>query len=300
MNTEITEKEIVYKEKNPVNIPLDKNFVQGLLDNYNVGHKIKNFELFQRAFTHNSYIMTPVDLELLKKNPVKMNEQKIAVGMELKKQSYEVLEYLGDAILESVVSFYLMERYWKKNDEAFYSEIRKRIVCGKHLCKLSLGLGFDKYFLLSKHEEENEGRTKRNILEDVFEAFIGGLAMDAGEENHYPICQRFIVGILEDFVDFTYLINHDDNYKTQLINYYNDHNLGKLRQSLVKLKEETLGNGKKQITVAVKHVNGDYIGIGVSHRRKDAEQRACKNALIHLGAINSKSDWLSDSESESD
>lgn len=299
MNDEITSEEITYKEKNVLNIPLDKQYVQNILDTYEVGHVIKDNDMFQRAFTHKSYVMTNIDWDLLKRNPEKLEEQKNAKGMALREPpSYDILEFYGDAILEEVITSYILDRYPNK-DEGFYSDVRKRLVCNKNLMKISVGLGFDKYLLISKHEEEESGRTRCKILADMVEAFIGAIAFDVGKDNHHQYTYNFIVGAIEDFVNFTYLLNHDDNYKTQLITYYNDKNARKLRQEIEVLKSQII-NGKREITMAVKHINGDYIGIGIAHTRKRAEQQACKHALITLGVINKDSEWVSDSEDESD
>jgi ribonuclease III len=299
MNEEIVGEEITYKEKNIFNVPLEREFVQRILNTYDVGHTINDFDLFQRAFTHKSYVMMDIDLDLLKRNPKKYEEQKHAKGMELRKPpSYDILEFYGDAILEEVVSSYILDRYPNKG-EGFYSDIRKKLVCNRNLMKISIGLGFDKYLLISKHEEEDGSRAKCKMLADMVEAFIGAIAYDVGKDKHHIYTYNFIVGVMEDFVNFAYLVNHDDNYKTQLIHYYNDKNAGKLRQSIVELKNQIV-HGKREVTMAVKHINGDYIGIGIGCTRKQAEQQACKHALLKLGVINKNSEWVSDSEDESD
>jgi len=295
LESDIEKQEIVYKEKNPKNKLISKRDVNSILKKYKVSHKIRDIEIFRTAFTHDSYCLTPTDIGLFNKNPEKKIEQeKLTSLLPLRDTSYQILEYIGDGILEIVVRFYLRKRYPGK-DEHFYSNMTKKIVCGKHLQKLSLAVGFDKWILISKVEEERGARSRLGILEDVFEAFICALADDVGEENHYIVCRDFIVNVLEEHVNFTYLIKHDGNYKSQLIAYFNDQNI-KHKDFLVEIKKFRISDDVWQITMGVKYFDGSIIGVGVANHRKDAEQRACKKALISLKKLDPNDPYVSDDE----
>ena len=86
----------------------------------------------------------------------------------------------------------------------------------KNLAKLSNELNFNKHLIISKHIEDNcNGRNNKNILEDVFEAFIGAIYLD----NNYEFVEKIIIKIIEELVDFTDIIINDTNYKDQILKY---------------------------------------------------------------------------------
>src|SRR5579872_1761992 len=119
----------------------------------------KNQELFERAFTHRSYL----------------NEAKS------KEPSNERLEFLGDSILSFVVSDFFYRKYEDFN-EGMLTNLRSQLVNTKSLAETALELGFGKYLKLSKGEEESQGRQNQSLLADSYEAFIGALFLDQGLE----------------------------------------------------------------------------------------------------------------------
>src|SRR5258706_15259981 len=117
----------------------------------------KNQQLFDKAFTHRSYL----------------NETKE------KTESNERLEFLGDSILSFIVSSALFEKY-PHYDEGVLTNIRSLLVNTKTLAEVAKELGFGGYLKLSKGEEEAKGRENQSLLADSFESYLGALFLDQG------------------------------------------------------------------------------------------------------------------------
>ena len=129
------------------------------------------------------------------------------------------------------------------------------------------------FLIISKHIEENcSGRDNKNILEDVLESFIGTLYLDKG----YSYAEKFIIGILETYCDFTEIILKDTNYKDQILRYF----------------QQTFNVYPKYKTEKYENVfrssiyNGEtLINVGSGESKKKAEQDVSKKALIHFNVI---------------
>ena len=123
-----------------------------LYDKFNI---IPNHEkLYIEAFTHTSYA----------------NEHQT--------KSYERLEYLGDAVLELVMSEYLFKN--TEEEEGKMTKLRAHYVCESALSEYSLRLGLNKYLLLGHGEEATGGRMRKAIVADIFESFTGAMFLDQG------------------------------------------------------------------------------------------------------------------------
>lgn len=99
----------------------------------------------------------------------------------------ERMEFLGDAVLELIITEYLYKKY-PNESEGTLTSWRAALVNTKILSELSKELGFDNFILLSKGEAGEVGRSKQSILADTFEAFIGAIYLDEG----YNLCKKFI------------------------------------------------------------------------------------------------------------
>ncbi len=112
----------------------------------------------------------------------------------------ERLEFLGDAVLELVVTHFLFEKYPEK-PEGELTAVRAALVNTVSLSAASSALGVDDYMLMSKGEAKDTGRARQYILANAFEAFIGAIYMDKG----YDVARDFIAGQLfpktEEIVD---------------------------------------------------------------------------------------------------
>ena len=141
--------------------------------------------LYKRAFTHTSYA----------------NEH----GLE----SYERLEYLGDAVLELFMSNYLYRN--TEYDEGMMTKLRAHYVCEEALYEYSLKLKLNEELLLGKGEEENGGKFRKAIVADIFEALIGALFLDKGIEIVTEFLNTHIVPMIE-----THKLDYIHDYKSVL------------------------------------------------------------------------------------
>lgn len=158
-----------------------------------VGTKIKNLDLYQKAFTH--------------KSAIKEYEQFT--------ESFETLEFIGDSVLGFVITKFLFDRHESKQ-EGFLTKARTKLVRGETLAKIALKLGLNKLVIMDEKGMRNEWNNNPKILEDVFEALIGAIYMDIGLIH----AKTFILRIYQDpcFVDMNSIMV-DDNYKDHLMRY---------------------------------------------------------------------------------
>lgn len=254
---------------NPKNIFLNIDDVNNIMKSLNINNfKCNNLSLYQTAFVHKSYTELKDYKEYDKPDDV----------MELQKLSYETLEFIGDAFLGNIIANYLYKRYFYNHgeDEGFLTKLKIRFVCGEQLAYLSKCLGFDKYMIISKHIDDNcSGRTNSNILEDTFEAFIGALYHDTGD---FKLVERYIINIIEKYVDFSETILHDNNYKDQILRYL-QHNY-KVYPTYDTNKDEN-----ENIYICRIYKEDEYIETGKGNSKKKSEQDAAKRALIKYCVI---------------
>jgi ribonuclease III len=140
-------------------------------------------------------------------------------------ESNERLEFLGDSFLGSITATYLIERF-PLQQEGFLTKIRTRIVRSSMLYRFARFLGLGKYILLSNQVErltsagQNKGRNNPRLYEDTFEAFVGAIIQDFGDDCGYRYAKRFVISIIEHIIDFSELILCNENYKDTLQRYF--------------------------------------------------------------------------------
>ena len=223
-----TNDELIFNPYNPVNTEITLNNVQSILKAYGVNYEIDNIALYQRAFIHKSYTKRPALENAL--SDIKIAD-KPDNCLALKTKSNERLEFVGDGVLELITKYYLYRRF-PKADEGFMTEKKIAIVKNEHIGKLAFEMKLHKWFILSKHAEEKNTRVNFKKLGCLFEAFLAALFLDVNKlsikdddkwfENvfatgpGFQMAQIFIENILEKHIDWTQLINTDDNYKNKL------------------------------------------------------------------------------------
>ena len=203
----------------------------------------RNIDLYEQAFTHTSFA----------------NEKRI--------ESYERLEYLGDAVLELIVSEYLYKN--TNYEEGKMTKLRSHYVCENALYEYSLRLGLNEYIKLGKGQLEQDGKHCKAIVADIFESFIGAIFLDLGLDEVKKFMYEYIIPIIKnDELDSF----HD--YKSAL-------------QELVQTDKKSLDyvltneegpSHKKTFSFDVK-IDGIIYGSGTAHSKKEAEQLAAKDAL---------------------
>ena len=228
---------------------------------------ITNLDLYQRAFIHKSYCEMKDYEEYSRPDDC----------LDLFKISYETLEFIGDSFLGNIIANYLYKRYFisHKEEEGFLTKLKIRFVCGEQLAYLSAQLGLGQYMIISKHIEDNcDGRNNTNMLEDVFEALLGAMYHDTGD---FKLVEKFIIQTIEKYVDFADVILRDNNYKDQILRYF-QHNY-KVHPTYKTEKNE-------DNTYSCRLFKGDeYIETGSGHSKKKSEQDASKKTLIKFRVL---------------
>ena len=205
--------------------------------------KPNNIELYQTAFTHTSYA----------------NEHGV--------ESYERLEFLGDAVLQLLMSDYLFNT--RHIDEGEMTKLRSHYVCETALYEYSKILGLGEHLRLGKGELESGGMKRKATNSDIFESFLGALYLDQGIEVARKFFKEIVIPIIE-----SHAIDYFKDYKYSLQEYVQTD-----KKSLkYKIINEEGPAHNKTFTAEVIIDNIVY-GEGIAHSKKQAEQLAAKNAL---------------------
>ena len=191
-------------------------------------------------------------------------------------KSYERLEYLGDAVLGTIVAEYLFKKYPDSN-EGFLTKMRSKIVKRKTLNRIG-----DKMELDGVLQEFNNTRLSRSMLGNAVEALVGAIYLDAG----YAFTQKYIVEkILRRYLDIHELENYDDNYKSQLLEWCQKHGKTISYKLISRYKFEK----RDRFKVGV-FVNNQRIATADDFNKKSAEQAASEKAMIELGFLTEEDD----------
>ena len=266
---------------------LTENDIHKILQSYDINDSIHSTKFYQMAFIHSSYS---------KKTPLEIGENVVLASkpegaLELMNEDYERLEFLGDAVVSIVVAKYLYERF-PDEDEGFLTKMRTKLVNGEMLGFLASKLGFGEFAIMSRHiEDKCKGRTSQHILEDIFEAFVGAMFLDFNEIDNYnlldnfysgigfQICEKFIMHVIEEHVDFSELILKNNNYKEMVNKYFKE-----TYNSPINFSEVSVDGGlnDRLYTINVLDNKNNILGTGIGKSKKKAEQYACKDTLINL------------------
>lgn len=218
-----------------------------------IGYTFKDKNLIDVAFTHSSYI----------------NETK-----EENKHSNERLEFLGDSVLDLIVSEELYKNH-KNYPEGKLTKIRSRIVCTSSFSKASEKFNLSDYLLFGKGEINHQGKNKKSVKADTFEAFCAALYLDAG----YEYLKNFL---LKNYLGTVKKLLNDDllfiDYKTKLQEYFNKTSKIILKYKLV--KEE--GPEHDKTFYMEVYAKNKKLSQGFGKNKKEAEQMAAKKAYKKL------------------
>ncbi len=214
-----------------------------------IGYKFGNQMLLKQAVTHSSFA----------------NEQRINRG-----ENYERLEFLGDAVLDMVVSEYMF-RQFPQMPEGRLTQLRASLVCEPALAFCARDLDLEKFILLGRGEEVTGGRARDSIVSDVMEAVIGAVYLDGGMESAKAFIYRFILSDLEDRQLF-----YDSKSKLQ------EKVQGRLKKELHYVLEEEAGPEHDKTFYVSVYVEEEKLGTGTGRTKKAAEQQAAYRALLLL------------------
>ncbi len=215
-----------------------------------LNHKFKNKLYLKNSLTHSSYA----------------NENKLGVI-----NSNERLEFLGDAILNLIVSQYLYKKY-PHYTEGELTKIRAKVVCESSLAYVAREMGVGDYLLLGKGDESTGGRERESILADTIEAMIGAVYMDSDFQTaNKHLLSKFEHNIVKAVEKGKLFFD----YKTELQEKYQKQTNSKIEYRI--FKEEGPEHNKVFFMDVI--LNGKVLGRGKGKNKKEAEQMAAKSAL---------------------
>ena len=261
----------MYNPYNSKNQLFTKKDIESILSKHRTLFTVQKQELFQTAMVHSSYVKRD-------KYTTPTGEETQLVDcpygcLDLFDESYERLEHLGDTILGVTVSTYLFTRFPHEN-EGFLTDLKKEIVCNEMLGKLSQIIGLDKFYIISRHNEDNcKGRSNTSKLSDIFEAFLGALWLDS--KKNFQIVSTFVIAVIETYIDIPEILRNNKNFKEQLQKAYQS----KFHHTPTYM---VLSSTLNSYTVAALDKQHCHLGVGTAPTKKQAEQLAAKDALSRL------------------
>jgi len=182
----------------------------------------------------------------------------------------ERLEYLGDAVLSTIVADYLFRKF-PNCDEGFMTKVRARIVKRKNLDYLAMQIHIPS---MIRHGVL-PGNKSKHIYGNMLEALVGAIYLDRG----YRVARKFFLKkILEKHIDLNLLVNKDPDYKSRVIEWAQKKRVEVIFESL----EEHNSTQKFPSFISTISLNGEKKGSGRGSTKKDAEQRAAREAMISI------------------
>ncbi|TFG35143.1 MAG: ribonuclease III [Parcubacteria group bacterium] len=211
--------------------------------------KFKNKDLLIQAFCHRSY---------LNENP------------KFHLENNERLEFLGDAVLELIVTEYLYEKY-PKNSEGEMTNWRAALVNAKMLAEVAGEIDLNSFLLLSKGETKELGKARQYILANTFEALIGSAYLDSGYKTCHKFIKKYLIVKLEEIIkkglykDAKSCFQEQSQEKEGITPTY-------------KVLRESGPDHAKRFVVGV-FLEKELIAKGDGYSKQEAESEAAKNGL---------------------
>lgn len=214
-----------------------------------VGLTFKDQNLLKQAFIHRSYLNEHRDVTL---------------------PHNERLEFLGDAVVELVVTDYLFKKYPDK-PEGDLTSYRAALVNANTLSEVASRLGMNDYLLLSKGEARDTGRARQIILANTFEAVVGAMYLDAGYEATEKFIAKNLFNKTEEIVS--------KNLWQDAKSYFQEQAQDKLSITpSYQVLSEVGPDHNKRFTVGV-YLNEELVAEGNGHSKQEAEQDAAQKGL---------------------
>ncbi len=188
-------------------------------------------------------------------------------------QSYERLEFLGDAVLSLVAGEYLFRNNIHE-DEGYLTKAKSVLVNKKTLAQRAESMGLGDIIMMSDGEDKSGGRLRPSILSDVFESIVGALYIDGG----YSAAENFIVKNLLCSSDKLLREELNTNFKGDLLEFTQSRDLGVPQYIVI----DAVGpEHQKEFTIEVRIKDNPY-GQGRGTTKKEAEQKAASEALSKI------------------
>ena len=229
--------------------------------------------------------------------------------------SYERYEFLGDAFISAAVAKYLIDRF-PDQPEGFLTKMRAKLVRTSMLSHLARIMELNKYVIVS--DDVKDSVVGCHLYEDCFEAFVGAIIQDFGDDNGYRYAKRFVLNIIENVVDFAEMIMHNDNTKDTLSRFFKYMKWGhaeyvelgdparaghakaiflnsskvkslppQTRKGIIDFHKSVAKTTDKRVSESIrnraKETNDILIGFGMANNRTYCEQKCSSSALTNLG-----------------
>lgn len=214
-----------------------------------LGVTFNNKNLLTQAFVHRSY---------LNENP--------KLGLE----QNERLEFLGDAVLELIITEYLYKEYPDKA-EGELTNWRAALVNAKMLMSVAEELGFNDFLLLSRGEIKEVGKARQYILANTFEAFIGAMYLDLGYETAEKFIKKSVLTRLPNIIEHKLYQDAKSHFQEEAQDKSGI-------TPMYKVLKEWGPDHKKKFTVGV-FLKNELVAEGEGYSKQEAEEEAAKSAL---------------------
>lgn len=226
-----------------------------------IGYNFKNKQLLVRAMTHSSYS----NESGLKNHHIHCNER---------------LEFLGDSVLSLITSKYL---YGKFADcpEGELTRMRAEVVCERALSGYARKIGLGNYLLLGIGEEKNNGRSRKSILADAFEALLAAIYLDAGESGFETVNRFLLPLIITEIESIGKSTGFSGDPKSLLQQFVQQAEGDFLEYAVV---GQSGPDHMKMFRVEAR-LNSNVIGRGQGRSKREAEQNAAREALALFSVI---------------
>lgn len=189
-------------------------------------------------------------------------------------ETYERLEFLGDAVLDLIVTEILFEKYPTQN-EGYLTKLRSKIVKGDTLSILARKLKLNELLEVGERASGQGIELSKSVLADVYEAIVAAIYLSMGYEKTF----LFVESTMDQFLDFKILETKVDNYKSLLMEFTQSQ---KSPLPVYKIISEDGPGHDKTFRVAV-FIKDLKMGVGEGKSKKKAEQLAARAALEKLG-----------------
>jgi ribonuclease-3 len=215
-----------------------------------ISYQFRDFQLLDLALTHRSYA----------------NENPSGTY-----QDNERLEFLGDSVLNVIISHLIMDRF-PRCREGEMTRVRAALVNEKSLARISKKLGINRYLLLGRGEALRGGSEKRSLISDAYEALIGAIYLDGGFKKAFRVVEKQFGPLLDQG------LTDDGDFKTKVQQICQSRYGCPPRYRLSELEgpqhDKTFG--------AEIFIEGQPYGYGIGKTKKEAQQNAAKEALERI------------------
>ena len=220
-----------------------------------IGYQFINRDLIERALIHSSY-----------SNETGVRNHHLLCN--------ERLEFLGDSVLSIITSNYLYKSF-TDCPEGELTRMRAEVVCEKALSGYAIEIGLGDYLLLGVGEEKNNGRQRKSILADAFEALLAAMYLDAGEDG-MAIAQKFLMPfIVKEIESVRRKGSFNGDPKTLLQQFVQQAEGDFLEYAVV----GESGPDHMKVFKVEARLNSNVIGRGEGRSKREAEQNAAREAL---------------------